>query len=78
MVTNPPRSSILELEKLLTLTGGFKMAQEQATVNDIFRVLGMEYFNKMLLIERVTALEKMLEQQSQKSGNKPITPEVVE
>ena len=54
------------------------MAQEQATVNDIFRVLGMEYFNKMLLIERVTALEKMLEQQGQKSGSKPITPEVVE
>ncbi len=51
------------------------MQEQGATVNDIFKLLGQEYFNKMLLMERVATLEKMLEETSKKKN--PIEPEVV-
>jgi hypothetical protein len=57
------------------------MKQEMGTINDLFRVLGQEYFNKIILAERMTDLEKIVEQQNEKlkeAGKKPLESEIVE
>lgn len=45
------------------------MQEQGATINDVFRVLGQEYFNKIMLAERVATLEKYI--QEEKAGQKP-------
>ena len=52
------------------------MQEQGATVNDIFKLLGQEYFNKMLLMERVSILEKMLEE-ANKNKKTVVDPEVL-
>jgi hypothetical protein len=54
--------------------GGFM--SEQPTVGDVFKLLGQEYFNKTILMERVAILEKMLEEAS-KSKKTVVDPEVL-